>query len=205
MSIGPNGLDIEVGDIDGDGDEDLIQSGGNGVVGVLVSRGDGTFYSVAWINVGHVQDTHVEDMNRDGRDDVVTSDGSTIRYYAGNGEAMLQNALSYPSQGSSRIQIGDVNGDGHRASSPTEEQPFWAGTPMSSMHHLSRVTAHHQESDLEISTETQFPTQSGDEVELCRPPYIVILTQSNRPTSHRWPFRFLHSRPNRIPIQRSVA
>lgn len=115
MSIGPNGLDIEVGDIDGDGDEDLIQSGGNGVVGVLVSRGDGTFYSVAWVNVGYtVQDIHVEDMNHDGRDDVVTSDGSTIRYYAGNGEATFQNALSYPSQGSSRFQIGDVNGDGHR-------------------------------------------------------------------------------------------
>lgn len=114
MSIGPNGLEIEVADVDGDGHEDLLQSGGGGVVGILRGRGDGTFYSGAWANLGYSNfEMKADDFDNDGKDDVIVTDGNSVHYYHGNGELTFQNGRTYSAAGASKLQLADVNGDGH--------------------------------------------------------------------------------------------
>lgn len=91
----------------------------NGVVGVLLGNGDGTFQPVDTYSSGSTViapgQVAVADLNGDGRPDlVVTSDeGGTAGVLLGNGDGTFQPAVTYGSGGSAAsVAVGDVNGDG---------------------------------------------------------------------------------------------
>ena len=124
-------LGAAVGDTNGDGKLDIMVASecisnsncSNGVVGVLLGNGDGTFQPAVTYNSGgnDARSVQAADMNGDGKLDLVvenacSTDCSTgaISVLLGNGDGTFQTATttSVPqSQGFQSIVVGDFNGD----------------------------------------------------------------------------------------------
>ncbi len=126
-----------VADVNGDGKLDLVVancdptgSGGcgfvrNGVVGVLLGNGDGTFQPVVTYNSGGnlAFSVAVADVNGDGKPDLVVTHECTVSgceknvgvsVLMGNGDGTFKPAVTYNSGGeqSTSVAVADVNGDG---------------------------------------------------------------------------------------------
>jgi hypothetical protein len=137
-SGGDLALSIAVGDVNGDGKPDLIvgdacasdSNCANGVVAVLLGKGDGTFQAAHTYNSGGYSEyaisIAVADVNGDGKLDLLvandcTSGSNGCTNYAGvvgvllgNGDGTFQAAQTYNSGGldAQSIAVADVNGDG---------------------------------------------------------------------------------------------
>ena len=127
-SGGEYGYAIAVADVNRDGKPDLLVAnlcsskfcldGQNGVVGVLLGNGDGTFQAAVSYNSGGDSATSiaVADVNGDGKPDLLVSnlDSSSVAVLLGNGDGTFQTAVSYGSGGynPTSIAVEDVNGDG---------------------------------------------------------------------------------------------
>ena len=120
-SGGSSASSIAVADVNGDGKPDLIVGNGcnsgsnctNGVIGVLLGNGDGTFqtavsYGSVGLSAGSVS---VADVNGDGKPDVIVSNGVLL----GNGDGTFRPAVHYDPGGAYPVSVavGDVNGDGN--------------------------------------------------------------------------------------------
>jgi hypothetical protein len=114
----PQGYLMAVGDLDGDGKDDLVLSDGSDVFLIYYSKGDGTFYQSGQLSLGgQVQAGAFEvgDFNGDGRLDLA------ISLYPTNEVAMFFNqpggqfTLSYfvSGPGGYDMRVGDLNGDGN--------------------------------------------------------------------------------------------
>jgi hypothetical protein len=137
----PGGFDassIVAHDVNGDGKPDLLvanwfvnnqNSKADGVVGVLLGNGDGTFQPAVTYDSGGLQPSSiaVADVNGDGKPDLVVGNcsfsGGSINCTTGNGavdvllangDGTFQPAATYSSGGSAptSVAIADVNGDG---------------------------------------------------------------------------------------------
>lgn len=125
-SGGWNATGISIADLNGDGHLDLVVGGcgssdcwvDDGVVGVLLGNGDGTFGPVSTYSTGGrlADGVAVADLNGDGTLDVVVADviDQSVGILLGNGDGTLADAVTYPSGGSYTysVAIQDVNGDG---------------------------------------------------------------------------------------------
>jgi hypothetical protein len=123
---------IAVADVNGDGKLDVVVSNlagpnlsGDGVLGVLLGNGDGTFQSALTFGSGGygANSVAVADVNGDGKPDVLVANicasGSdcttgTVAVLLGNGDGTFQPAVTYASGGQTALSIAvaDVNGDG---------------------------------------------------------------------------------------------
>jgi hypothetical protein len=108
---------VAVGDFNGDGNMDLVATGGGAEVWVLLGNGDGTFQSPIITNVPGSGMIAVGDFNGDGKLDLAVADYSGtnggILILLGNGDGTFQPptnivSASFPAY----LVVGDFNGDG---------------------------------------------------------------------------------------------
>ena len=122
-SGGSEAYAVAVADVNKDGKADLIVANGcesakqcaNGVVGVLLGNGDGTFQSASTYASGGVVATSVTiaDVNRDGNLDLIvgnqcltsTCASGGVSILLGNGNGTFQSAQSYASGGLSTVSV----------------------------------------------------------------------------------------------------
>jgi len=122
-SGGSEAYAVAVGDVNKDGKPDLIVANGcqspeqcvNGVIGILLGNGDGTFQAAQTYSSGGVVASSITtaDVNRDGNPDLVvanqcldsscTSGGVSV--LLGNGNGTFQSAQSYPSGGLAAVSV----------------------------------------------------------------------------------------------------
>ncbi|MGA9040779.1 MAG: FG-GAP-like repeat-containing protein [Terriglobales bacterium] len=124
---------VAVADLNRDGKLDIVldspacATNYDGIVGVLLGKGDGTFqpvvtYDSGGDDQGALSSVAVADFNGDGKPDVAISNTcgtaacefSTMGVLLGNGDGTLQTAVSYslPMEGATSIAVADVNADG---------------------------------------------------------------------------------------------
>ena len=135
-SGGEYAVSVAAADVNGDGKPDLLvvnifNSAGNrtqGIVGVLMGNGDGTFQAPVSYNSGGVNASSivVADVNGDGKPDLLVANQCTsgnncssivlgnVGVLLGNGDGTFQAAVSYSSGGEygASVVAADVNGDG---------------------------------------------------------------------------------------------
>jgi hypothetical protein len=127
-------IPIFIADLNGDGKPDLVVGNAtdrnqvaNGIVGVLLGKGNGTFYPVRRYNSGGfgLSGAVLADVNRDGKLDVVVANcgGATscaaakVGVLLGNGNGTFQAVKTYGTGGwgsfAYPVAVADVNNDGN--------------------------------------------------------------------------------------------
>jgi hypothetical protein len=115
---------VAVADVNGDGHPDLIVpdsfrvNEGQGVVGVLLGNGDGTFQPVVTYDTAgyYAYSVAVADINGDSKPDLIVGNGvGGVGVLLGNGDGTFRTQWNYFLAGDheTSVAIGDVNGDGN--------------------------------------------------------------------------------------------
>jgi hypothetical protein len=110
---------VTLGDVNADGNLDMIaaHSGDDGGATVLLGDGKGGFKAAGSpVGLGsRVMGMAVADLNRDGRADLVATGGDAVRVLLGDGRGAFKAAPGSPypaGKGSWRLAVADLNGDG---------------------------------------------------------------------------------------------
>jgi hypothetical protein len=122
-------VSVAIADVNGDGKPDILVANSSscdtctddGVVGVLLNNGDGTFQPAVTYSSGgtgrNLNNTGpslvVADLNDDGKLDVAVTAVSSIGVLLGNGDGTFKPAVNYTLGGDEvALATGDVDGDG---------------------------------------------------------------------------------------------
>ncbi|MEO1007258.1 MAG: FG-GAP-like repeat-containing protein [Planctomycetota bacterium] len=115
---GPGASDIELADVDGDGDLDKVVTGDRrtAAVAIWLNRGDGVFgFDGEYGTFDHAADAACSDIDRDGDVDIVVAHPfeKVIRVLINDGEGRFANGgeIMFYFQ-VLRVELADLNGDG---------------------------------------------------------------------------------------------
>jgi hypothetical protein len=116
--VGNSPISLVVGDVDNDGDLDVIAANyGGSTASVRLNAGNGTFSAGQEISVGSLPESiAMGDIDGDGDLDLIVSNGSfsgpalNVRFNSGSG--FFSNGQSIPSNTYYKVVLGDVDGDG---------------------------------------------------------------------------------------------
>lgn len=113
------GVDVAIGDLNGDGRLDLAISNYGAGISILLGNGDGTFQPRSDFAVGDGEMSQIAtaDLNGDGKLDLValSIDVQNLPLAVvllGNGDGSFQTNINYPSEGSGGLAVADFDGDG---------------------------------------------------------------------------------------------
>jgi hypothetical protein len=131
-SGGVAGTSVAIADVNGDGYPDLVMASqcvsasncDNGLVGVLLGKGDGTFQPAVSYNAGYVPVwVAIADVNGDGFPDLIVANQSEcddckdggVSILLNNGNDTFQAPVTYSSAGpnATSVAVADVNQDGY--------------------------------------------------------------------------------------------
>ena len=120
FDTGGNSVFVAAGDLNGDGDLDLVTANGeSNSVSVLLGKADGTVQTAVTFPTGdHPSSVVVGDLNGDGDLDLVTANtgSNSVSVLLGKGDGDLQPAVTFDTGGDSdaplSAAVGDLNGDG---------------------------------------------------------------------------------------------
>jgi hypothetical protein len=129
-STGNSPMDVEVGDFDGDGKEDVVTIARYYTGGVTVIRGngDGSFQPYQSYTVATPPtEIQVEDVNNDGHPDLVAGNHyfNTVSIFLNDGTGNLGPKTDFAAPSPASVAVADLNGDGKEDIVSTNNQ---AGT-----------------------------------------------------------------------------
>ncbi len=108
-----SGTGIDSGDLDGDGDFDLLVAIGSSVA-TYSNNGAGVFSLNQTIPLTSVQHLMVDDFNKDGKLDIVSTNDTDITVLLGVGDGTFLAGVDYTGTGAPfKVQTGDMNNDGN--------------------------------------------------------------------------------------------
>ena len=118
ISIGGSGASVALGDVNGDGDLDIVAANGNSNVTVLLNDSAGTFTAASGspFDAGAVTDrVALGDINQDGRLDIVGTQSGAVAVLLGDGRGGFSAASWSPfalTFTPSSLELGDFSRDG---------------------------------------------------------------------------------------------
>jgi hypothetical protein len=111
---GPFGTSLVLGNIHGDGIDDIAVGNEGSTVDLLTGNGDGTFLSATnfAIDIG-ASDVAVGDFNGDGLQDIVAANSNSLSLFLGNGDGTFQSPVNIPLRGSAgSVAAADLRHNG---------------------------------------------------------------------------------------------
>ncbi len=121
FSAGANPSAVKIGDLDGDGLNDIVVVNLNGSMQLFFSKGAGSFERISlnglWPSGAKTLDVDIGDLNRDGRNDLAVAFSTptgAISVLFNQGNRQFSAPVNYDSCGNSNgVAIGDLNLDGN--------------------------------------------------------------------------------------------
>ncbi|WP_324673674.1 FG-GAP-like repeat-containing protein [Hymenobacter sp. GOD-10R] len=117
-SVGPFPNSLAVGDLDGDGDLDILTANRNSpsanTLSVRLNDGNGTFSGTQEVPVAAISYSIVaRDVDGDGDLDILSSnENSTVSVHLNDGKANFSGSQEIPVSGYYKLAVGDIDGDG---------------------------------------------------------------------------------------------
>jgi len=104
---------LATGDVNGDGLAELVVANGNSQAFVVLEGTEAGTIVTPLVSFGiSASDAAIDDLNGDGRDDVVLAGGAQISVLLQGSDGVFRRSDITPGASISLVEIGDVNGDG---------------------------------------------------------------------------------------------
>ncbi|MCH8992355.1 MAG: VCBS repeat-containing protein, partial [Acidobacteria bacterium] len=116
FATGTSAEALSAGDLNNDGNVDLVTANRDNSVSVLLGNGDGTFATATdYITGAFPESVSLQDLNGDGFLDIATADSrsDTVSVLMNNGDGTFSSDVKYATGDAPRsLAVGDLDGDG---------------------------------------------------------------------------------------------